>query len=59
VSNRLYVQVGGDEKECTVAVTRLRAWHQTLEVPTRTRRWIEAHLRGFMTGVSTELATGW
>jgi hypothetical protein len=57
VSNKFYVTVSGNEMECKVAVTKLRAWAQTIEVDTRTRKWVETHLRGFMRGVAQELAT--
>lgn len=57
VSNKFYVQVHGDEQQCVVAVTKLRVWAQTVEVETRTRRWVTAHLHGFMKGVAEELST--
>jgi len=56
VDNKFYVQVTGDNAACTVAVTKLRAWANTLEVETRTRKWVAAHLRSFVRGVEQELA---
>jgi hypothetical protein len=32
------------------------AWSNTLEVDTRTRKWVAAHLRSFVRGVEEELA---
>jgi hypothetical protein len=56
VDNKFYVLVTGDDTSCTVAVTKLRAWSNTLEVDTRTRKWVAAHLRSFVRGVEEELA---
>lgn len=55
VWNKFYVQVSGNEAECQVAVTKLRAWHGTLEVESRSWNWAVAHLGSFMRGVEQEL----
>lgn len=57
VDNQFYVQVGGNDGSCTITVTKLRVWERTVEVATRQRGWVEAHLRGLMKGVEEEASS--
>jgi TonB family protein len=55
IMSKFYVNVTGDQNRCEVVVVKLRVWDNNVEVQTRTSKWIEYQLGGFLLGVNQEL----